>query len=326
MTDLRHVARGTLLVLLALPAPLLAQVGTVRTRENLRAEPNGQVIAVLEPGLVLEVMGRREGWLDTQLDGWVWIPSLQEVARADYDVVVSVADGENLRASPSGEIVGRLRRGTLLQARERVPGWIRVSRRGWIWAPSVELETAARAGIAARDPERAVSSFRSVAAAGASILAGPDGDTLARARPGVDLQVLGREGNWARVRVEGWTWLPAGAAAGDTGVVEVTPEQLSAEPERYGGRVVSWELQFLSLERAERIRTDFFEGEPFLLTRDGSGRYVYVALQPERMAEARTLTPLERIAVVGRVRVPASAFTGSPILDLMELVRIADIR
>jgi hypothetical protein len=96
------------------------------------------------------------------------------------------------------------------------------------------------------------------------------------------------------------------------------------DPLAWRGRVVTWTLQFISLERAEAVRTDFYEGEPFLLARtldDAVAPFVYVALPPDRVAEGEGLTPLERITVVGRVRVGASALTGSPIVDLMELRR-----
>jgi hypothetical protein len=90
--------------------------------------------------------------------------------------------------------------------------------------------------------------------------------------------------------------------------------------------VVDWELQFVSQEAAERVRTDFYEGEPFLLTRaTSSGRvFVYVAIPPERLAEVEGLIPLERIRVVGRIRTGAAVLTGNPILDLLELTRIPD--
>jgi hypothetical protein len=94
-------------------------------------------------------------------------------------------------------------------------------------------------------------------------------------------------------------------------------------PEVHRGAVVSWDLQFISMEEAERVRTDFFEGEPFLLTRStSSGRtFVYVAVPPERLGEVEGLVPLERIRVVGRVRTGSAALTGNPVLDLMELSR-----
>jgi hypothetical protein len=142
-------------------------------------------------------------------------------------------------------------------------------------------------------------------------------------RPGAQLQVVARQGNWARVRVEGWAWLPALDSSAGATVVRMDPAALAADPESFRGRVVSWDLQFLSIERAEKIRTDFFEGEPFLLTRHAGGGYVYVAVPPERVAQMRSLLPLERVTVVGRMRTPASALTGSPVLDLLELTRLS---
>jgi len=107
-------------------------------------------------------------------------------------------------------------------------------------------------------------------------------------------------------------------------VSSATPEEVGQNPEAFRGSVVSWELQFVSREEAERVRTDFYEGEPFLLTRATSpGRpFVYVAFPPERLQEVEGLIPLERIRVVGRIRTGAAVFTGNPILDLLELTRI----
>ena len=314
MTNRSSGIGRAILLLALLPTALVAQTGTVRIKDNLRATPNGVVVAVLEPGLSLTIADRQDNWLEVQLEGWVWMRSLQVAQSGSYDLVVSAAQGENLREWPSGGIVGRLRVGASLEEQERIPGWIRARRRGWIWSESVDVE-----GTIPRAPA-APPSAGSVAA-GSAILAGPNGDTLARMQPGTQPQVLAREGSWARVRVEGWAWLPESEFAPDTLVARMDPAALLTDPESYRGRVVSWDLRFLSIERAERIRTDFFEGEPFLLTRHDGGGYVYVALSEERLAEAETLLPLERITVVGRVRSPASALTGSPILDLRDLVR-----
>jgi len=141
------------------------------------------------------------------------------------------------------------------------------------------------------------------------------------------MEILGREGSWARVRLEGWAWMPSEAgrpAAAVEGPRILTPADLTANPTEYSGRVVSWELQFISLERAEKVRTDFFEGEPFLLTRfgGGDGPFVYVALPPDRVQEAEGLTPLEGLSVTGRVRTGASSLTGTPIIDLLALERV----
>jgi hypothetical protein len=159
--------------------------------------------------------------------------------------------------------------------------------------------------------------------AASAILSTPDGDTLAAAAPGANLRILAREGNWARVRMDGWLWLPEGTEveAEATVLTDVSIQDVSASPLEYRGRVLQWDVQFISLERAEKVRTDFYEGEPFLLTKTerGEGVFVYVAIPPERLAEAEGLSPLERIRVVGRVRTGAATLTGSPVLELLAL-------
>jgi hypothetical protein len=128
--------------------------------------------------------------------------------------------------------------------------------------------------------------------------------------------------------LEGWIWLPQGSEGGIEASIrtDVTLEDVAAAPDDFRGEVLQWDLQFISLERAEEIRTDFFVTEPFLLTRIGdSGEgFVYVAIAPERLGEAQGLSPLERIRVVGRVRTGSARLTGSPILELLSLDRIPE--
>lgn len=339
MVTIRTASRLTALAWLAAAAaagPVGGQsTARVRVAENVRREPNGEVVARVEPGATMGVVGRRDRWLQVDLEGWMWDRSLQATSREGFTLMVSEPQGENLRAAPAGAIIGRLGRGTLLSEVERRPGWIRVRRRAWIWAASV-VETSAPAAAApatAREaPSPAVAPARptSVAAAGgsgAAILTAPSGDTLARTGPGVEMEVLAREGNWARVRVEGWTWLPAregAAGAREEAPRALTPGELAADPQGHRGRMVSWELQFISLERAERVRTDFFEGEPFILARYGGpdGPFVYVAVPAGRTSEFQGLVPLERVRVTGRVRTGAAALTGTPIIDLVALERL----
>ena len=101
------------------------------------------------------------------------------------------------------------------------------------------------------------------------------------------------------------------------------PTTLLADPETYAGRVVAWSVQFISLERAVAVRTDFFEGEPFMLSRfgDADGPFVYIAVPAEQLGAVQGLVPLERVTVTGRVRTGASELTGAPIVDLITLER-----
>jgi hypothetical protein len=342
-------------------APAAGQWAELRVEENVRAEPNGTIIAQLIPGSRVRVVATEGDWTRVTLEGSVWIGSLQARGFGAYDLVVSEPGGENLRAEPQGRIVGRLGEGTLLEEVSREPGWAHVRRTAWLWTPSLAFQEEAPGDLSGREEaarpredvpapptpapgsppaaapppaaptptpgEAPVEEWIRVSPPGQGILAAPEGDTLALALGDADLRVLARDGNWARVRVEGWLWLPGNAAgdgqrpADDVVLRDVGPAQISDDPDRYRGRVVELELQFISVERAERIRTDFQEGEPFLLTRGTeSGRgFVYVALPADRVPEAERLTPLARLRVVGRVRTGAAALTGSPILDLMDL-------
>lgn len=304
--------------------------GTVRTEENVRAEPQGTIIGRVEVGTVLSVLQTQGRWLQVELQGWIWTQSIQASDRQGFDRRVSAAPEENLRAEPSGKVLARLLEGALLDRVEEIPGWTRIRRVAWVWGPSVEMEEAGPRGGGGAPPsprpEATGGGWFRAGPSGAVILAGPDGDTLALGRPGAQLQSLARQGNWSRVRLEGWVWTPSmedSAAVASDVLSEMTPEEVVQDPETARGQVVSWELQFVSREEAERVRTDFYEGEPFLLTRTtSSGRtFVYVAIPPERLGEVEGLVPLERIRVVGRIRTGAAALTGNPVLDLLELVR-----
>jgi hypothetical protein len=310
-------------------------LATVRLEENLRAEPQGEIIGRLRPGATLSIVSLEDRWVQVEVEGWVWTASLQRTDRSGFDLMVSATPSENLREEPQGEILAVLVQGTLLEELGEVTGWKRVRRRAWVWGESVDVDSEVGAGAASPRETPPVVAAEGPAGGwwrsgreGAPLLSIPDGDTVARAEPGADLQILAREGNWVRVRLEGWTWAPIGEspdASGGSPVSDVTPEEVGRDPGAFRGRVVSWNLQFVSLERAEKIRTDFFEGEPFLLARTSTSgsSFVYVAVPPDRLGEVEGLVPLERINVVGRIRTGAAALTGNPILDLLEITRLA---
>jgi hypothetical protein len=128
--------------------------------------------------------------------------------------------------------------------------------------------------------------------------------------------------------MEGWVWSPrateAAEEASDATAAALTPQDLEGPGgEAHEGRRVTWRVQFISLERAEAVRTDFYEGEPFILGRvgGGDGPFVYVAVPPDRLATVEGLTPLEMLTVTARIRRATSALTGTPILDLLALER-----
>ncbi|MBX6363730.1 MAG: hypothetical protein IRZ00_07675 [Gemmatimonadetes bacterium] len=193
-------------------------------------------------------------------------------------------------------------------------------------AQTAHADAAARAAQAAvpAAPRPAASPTRARAGqGGAALLARPGADTLGWIEPFGPLEVLGASGGWTHVRVDGWVWTGSLATDADSAGVltKLSAAALMANPDAYRGRVVAWSLQFIALRTAERIRTDFVEGEPFLLTRGPGAEpgFVYVAVPPKLLDAARRLQPLQRIRVLARVRNGRSPLMGAPVLDLIEL-------
>lgn len=312
-----------------LAAGAAGQTATVSVeQENLRAAPGGVVLAEVLRGTSMALEERRDGWARVVLDGWIWEPSVGAQQADGHDLVVSVPGGENLRLTPNGDRLARLLQGMRLDRVEQRGSWIHVRRRGWIWQQSVTLTGVAAAPAPGRTAPStsggaAAGALRRTGQAGAAVLGTPDGDTLAAVRPGAELEVVSREGNWARVRLTGWAWAPSLAAASDTGSVlrGIASAVLADNPESFQGRLVEWTVQFISLERAERIRTDFYEGEPFMLTRGpGSEQgFVYVAVPPDQLEAVRALSPLDRVQMLARVRTGRSPLMNAPVLELVRI-------
>lgn len=148
------------------------------------------------------------------------------------------------------------------------------------------------------------------------------GDSTALVYPGADLEVLAREGEWARVRLDGWVRQPSLVSPDSAGVASgLTAAELRQNPEKYRGRRVRWTVQFVALRRAEAIRTDFYEGEPFVLARPPGSEegFVYLAVPPGLLSRVQELKPLQSIGILARVRTGRSSLMGVPILDLLDL-------
>lgn len=350
----RWLVSGALLVVLLWAAPASGQTGTVSVdEENFRAEPRGEVLGTVLRGTRLSLGEARDQWREATLEAWIWARSVDDQQRPDLDLIVH-ADGENLRATPNGDRVGRAEGGMRLERLERDGNWLRVRRTGWIWEPSLTISdkeatpepapppaaqpadrpTPQPAGRAA-EPTRAqpasartrvtprIATFPPGAGA-RGVLGTPEGDTVATLAPGASVEVVGGEGEWTRVRIEGW--VPTSSldrSGGGDGLVlrGVTRDSLQARPERYRGRILEWTVQFIALQEAERFRTDFAEGEAFMLTRgpgEDSG-FVYVAVAPDLLAEVQALTALQQVRVLARVRSVRSALTDAPVLELVEV-------
>jgi len=315
-----------------------AQTARVTSSTSFLQTPGGRRLGTVRPGSTLDPTGKTSGsWSEVVLQGWIWTGSVVRTSRDGFDLSVSVAGGENFRDAPStqGAVQARLLQGFLLDRLGESGRWTQARRSGWVSTSALATAAADDAEPARRDP----SASRSTGSAGASpevrgteeerlrvggtsarLYLSPEGDTVGVVRPGADLAVLAREGAWVRVRLNGWVraadLLPADST---TQRSTLSAADLRSNPDEYQGLQVRWSVQFVSLERAESVRTDFYEGEPFILARapDPADGFVYLAVPPELLSVAGELPPLEMIEILARVRTGRSAIMGAPVLDLL---------
>jgi hypothetical protein len=130
--------------------------------ENLRAEPNGRVLARLANGFLMDEVSRdARGWVRVRRTGWMWGQSLEPVggeaapapvapvAAAPSPAVAPVleppapagpatldhavtARQTDMRRVPEGEPAGSLPEDTPVRVLARSGDWVRVAAEGWI--------------------------------------------------------------------------------------------------------------------------------------------------------------------------------------------------
>lgn len=155
-------------------------------------------------------------------------------------------------------------------------------------------------------------------AAKAELRTAPDGQVTGTVLSPGTVIPLARERGWVRVRMEGWVresdLLPVDSALRTA----LSAADLRADPEGSKGKLVRWKVEILALQRADALRRDLADGEPYLLARGpvGENAMLYLAVPPSLLSEARAITPLTVVQITARVRNGRSAPTNVPILDV----------
>src|SRR5881409_837988 len=302
-------------------------------------EVTGKRLARLARGAVVAGGDIKGEWIGVTLEGWIFGTSVGVTPRAGFDLAVTRAPEENLRAAPGGTIVAKLAEGFLLTKLGENGPWVHVERAGWVKRAALEpvvvansrtagdsdslqarLTPGRRPGVAdttgpAADPNRAQPARRTV------VYRAPDGPPAGTLTPATPLKVLSKSGEWARVQFEGWVKTSDLESAPPGVLVGVSAAELRAEPQRFAGQTLRWTLQFIAVQQADELRPEMPKGAIYFLARGPLPErgFVYVIVPEGKRALVEGLAPLATIQVTARVRAGRSRFLGNPVLDLLSL-------
>ncbi len=269
------------------------------------ASPKGKQLASLREGMGLVRVGSQGDWLKVRRTAWVHNSTLSK--KSEKTLAKAARREESAQAKPAVE--GEMR----ATSEATAPG-----------IASDDATTTSHGEIA-----DAADSTGGAGGAGATMVAhrrsellmAPGGKRVAALDSSASVAVLARERGWTLVRVEGWVPDSALVPAAGSMLTAISAADLRAEPARYRGETVRWEVQKIALQTADPLRRELAPDEPYLLARGpGDERsLLYLALPPSLVDQARRIEPLARIVITARVRTGRSEPSGVPLLDVLSI-------
>ncbi len=139
---------------------------------------------------------------------------------------------------------------------------------------------------------------------------------------GSTVEVIARDRGWVRVKLEGWV-READLVVADSSLRPLSAADIRSDPAGAQGKLVRWNVQAVSLQTADALRTGLSPGEPYLLAL-GPGvekSLVYLTVPPGLLPSVRNLPAMAEVVVVARIRNGRSEPAGVPILDLQSVTR-----
>jgi hypothetical protein len=320
-------------IALLLAQPLRAQdQSEISTDTRLRREPDGTPLVSLPAGAEVEARSTRGDWHEVVVEGWIFSSSTGPTRRDGFDLAVTASDGENLRESPNGEVVGRVRAGTLLRKLETRGGWTRVSRAGWIPRKAIHqpapadtpavVQPVAPGSPPSPNPAPVPAADRAAVSRQTAILATPQGGEYGTLQAGAPARVLGRSGEWVRVAVEGWIRESDMEATSGGTLTGITAAEVRAEPARYVGKTVEWRLQLISVQTADELRTEMPRGQKYLLTRGPLPEpgFVYVTVTDGQAVQFQALPALEELTLRVLIKAAKTKYLTTPVVEFVARV------
>jgi hypothetical protein len=348
------------LLLLIASGSLEAQQQRAVSATTVHAAPGGVLLARLPSRTSLRVGASRSGWRQVTLDGWVSTSFVTPSRRNGFDLAVDGSD-VRLRTEPDGAEIARMEKGMLLDRVESRGRWTHVRRTVWVRGSAVGSAPAPDATAGPRRPVVADSSrtasagtaadtaaaYRPMtqgagqaapgetaegevmeASRAASLHSVPEGPRTGTVVPGTQLAVVGRAGEWVRVRTEAWVRESELKPATGGPLIGVTAAEVRANPERYVGQAVEWRLQYVSSAVADELRPEMPPGQAYILARGPLPEpgFVYIMVTPEERAQITALPALTEITVRATIRAARSRFLATPVIQLRSLVAPAIAR
>lgn len=337
-----HLLRSVLCLLVA--TPLMAQSRLLRDTE-IRAVPDGTVIATVQSGTSWRTGAARAGFTQVTLEGWI-DASRVGAKRDTFPASIGGSGTLRLRAEPSlnGRILGVFEAGAGIRVLEKKDNWARVRRDGWVLTSTVaapaptkvaatkapqrpDTKAPARGSAATADesatdePAPRLGAIRADSATTLSLA--PGSSPVAVLAKGAVVDPIARDRGWVRVRLEAWVPEDALVAADSSVVASITAADLRLDPTSHRGRTVRWNVRVVSLQRADGLRPALSADEPYLLAMGpgGESAILYLAVPPSLAEEAKALPSMSEITITARVRNGRSEPTGAPVLDLLSIVK-----
>jgi len=148
------------------------------------------------------------------------------------------------------------------------------------------------------------------------------GAALGQIAKGTTVEVVARDREWVRVRLEGWV-KDSDLLVADTTFRPLSAADIRSDPASARGKLVRWEVEAVALRTGDGLRPGLVRGENYLLAL-GPGNekaLLYIAVPSPLLAAAKELSALAPVTVIARIRNGRSQPTGVPILDLQSLTR-----
>ena len=255
---------------------------------RLRSAPNGDEIALLAKGMLVDRVQARDGW--TRVRRNVWVP----------DAAVRAAAGAETARVPRAPATAKAGRPDSAAA----------------YRPMEQAQGAAPAGAASPEAVR-VEMGRLTPIYGA-----PDGPQSGTLQPGTSARVVSRAGEWVRIQAEAWVREADLKPATGDAMAGVTAAEVRANPARYVGQVLEWRMQYVSTAVADELRPEMPPGQPYVLARGPLPEpgFVYMMVSPEELARIRALPALTELTARVAVRAARSRFLATPVVELRALL------